>query len=123
MRLPSTRKAEETNPRYAVLPYGRPDANLLANEPVRAMTIFAVIASTANQRLGEALSAEFPNENMEFAPGQFVVSANHVGSEDLSRKIGIQDGAFGNVVVFTVVGYWGFHSKSLWEWLATRRPS
>lgn len=84
------------------------------------MTIFAILATTASPALASAVTREFPNDSLEYAPGQFVVSADKLGSQDVARRLGVADGSLGEVVVFTTVGHWGFHENLLWEWLATR---
>jgi hypothetical protein len=80
------------------------------------MTIFAIISPAANPALGAAVQAHFP-KNLEYAPGQFVVSVGAMTAQQVSNRIA-PDGSKGKFVVFSVAAYWGHHDKNLWEWLS-----
>jgi len=80
------------------------------------MTIFAIISPTANVPLEAAVRRLFP-KNLEFAPGQFVVSIPGMTTQDIANQLGT-DGKVGKFVVFSVAAHWGYHDKSLWEWLS-----
>jgi hypothetical protein len=80
------------------------------------MTIFAIIAPAANEALRESIQQHF-SRNLEFAPGQFVVSINGLTAQQVSLQIGA-DESKGKFVVFSVAAYWGHHDKTLWEWMA-----
>jgi len=79
------------------------------------MTIFAIIAPAANDALRQAVQQHFP-KNLEFAPGQFVVSIDGLTAQQVTLKIK-PDESKGKFVVFSVAAHWGFYDKSLWEWL------
>jgi hypothetical protein len=84
---------------------------------IKAVTIFAIIAPAPSAALQSAIKRDFPNKNMEFAPGQFVVSASGLTAHQVSEKLGL-DGAAGQFVVFSVASHFGYHRKDLWEWLS-----
>ena len=79
------------------------------------MTTFAIISPTANQPLGAAIRTLF-SRNLEFSPGQFVISVPAMTAQQVSNLLGA-DGKVGKFVVFSVFAHWGYHDKSLWEWL------
>ena len=79
------------------------------------MTIFAIIAPVANVELRRSVQEHFPR-NIEFAPGQFVISVQGVTSQQVALQIGV-DGSKGKFVVFSVAAHWGYHDKTLWEWM------
>ncbi len=84
------------------------------------MTIFAIIAPGSNAQLQTAVRAMFPDKNMEFAPGQFVVAVAGLTAPQVSEKLGQNVGQF---VVFSVASFWGYHRKDLWEWLTVNSSS
>jgi hypothetical protein len=79
------------------------------------MTIFAIIAPTPHSALRESIQKHFPR-NLEFAPGQFVIAVNGLTAQQVAMQIG-PDGTKGKFVVFSVAAHWGYHDKTLWEWL------
>lgn len=80
------------------------------------MTIFAIIAPAANDALKKAVESHFP-KHLEFSPGQFVVAVEGMTAQQVVLQIDGKDGTKGKFVVFSVAAYWGYHDKTLWEWL------
>ena len=83
------------------------------------MTTFAIIAPAENPDLKTAVEENFPGNFFEFSPGQFVVVASDVTSQQVAEKLGAK-GEVGRLVVFTSAGQFGWHRKDLWEWLAVK---
>ena len=80
------------------------------------MTVYAIIAPEESPLLAAAVERNF-EKKIQFAPGQFVASGTGMTASQVAEKLGA-NGEIGQFVVFTVAGYWGFHRKDLWEWLA-----
>jgi hypothetical protein len=80
------------------------------------MPVFAVIAPNDDGRLALAVQNKFPR-HYKFGPGQYVVNGVGPTAQSVANEIAPQ-GEVGTFVVFSVVGFWGWHDKPLWEWLA-----
>ncbi len=80
------------------------------------MPIFAVIAPGPSEQLRTSISGHYP-KYLEFSPGQFVLATESVTTQQVAQTIGA-DGSKGKFVVFWVAGHWGYHDKTLWEWMA-----
>ncbi len=83
------------------------------------MTTFAIIAPQENAALKAAIQAQFTNDFFEFSPGQFVVVASDLTSQQVAERLGAK-GEVGRFIVFTSAGQFGWHRKDLWEWLAVK---
>jgi hypothetical protein len=79
------------------------------------MTIFAIIAPSDDGRVALAVQNKFLR-HYKFGPGQYVVNAVGPTAQSIANEIA-PHGEVGYFVVFSVAGYWGWHDKSLWEWL------
>jgi hypothetical protein len=79
------------------------------------MPLFAVIAPSDDGRLALNIPAKFPRY-YKFGPGQYVVNAVGPTAQTVSDRISTT-GDMGYFVVFSVIGFWGWHDKQLWEWL------
>jgi hypothetical protein len=83
------------------------------------MTTFAIIAPEGSEKLKSAVLAAFGDDSFEMAPGQFVVVARDMTSQQIAEKLGAT-GQVGRFIVFTSAGQYGWHRKDLWEWLAVK---
>lgn len=81
------------------------------------MTTYAIIAPGPSTELKLAMLRTFGGEHFEFSPGQYVGQSPHLTAQGVVNSLG-GAGEVGQISVFTVSGYWGFHRKELWEWLA-----
>ncbi len=81
------------------------------------MTTFAIIAPSARADLTAAVQRAFTGPWIEFAPGQFVANSQNLTVQGVVNELG-GEGQVGQLVVFVVAGYWGFHVKPLWDWLS-----
>jgi hypothetical protein len=85
------------------------------------MTAFAVIAPTADDRLGNAVTEHFGNgNNYTIAPGQYFVFAPKLTTDQVAETLGVRDGGVGRVLVMRVTTYAGWHKRGVWEWLNAR---
>lgn len=85
------------------------------------MTIFAVLTEPDNALIVDRLSRLFPSA-YRISPGQHLISKAGITSAQLAEEIGTK-GEYGNFVVFAVESYWGWHQKSLWEWVKANSAS
>lgn len=81
------------------------------------MTTFAIIAPAARADLSAGVARVFGTQHIEFAPGQFVCKSLNLTVQGVVNELG-GEGQVGQLVVFVISGYWGFHVKALWDWLA-----
>lgn len=80
------------------------------------MAVYAIIAPAASGALTQAMARTFEGEHFEFSPGQFVAQSSNLTVQGVVNALG-GSGEVGQIVVFTVSGFWGFHRKDLWDWL------
>jgi len=84
--------------------------------------IYAIVAGQEADALGEVIRTQYPDHH-QFPPScWFVVDA--LSAEDISRKLGIANGAIRGVqaVVIPVTSYYGYAPGDLWTWLQKRWP-
>ena len=93
------------------------------------MAVFLVLSATDRPDLAARIQSLFPGDNsMKVAPGQWLVSANTT-SQGLSEHLGVtnptsDEAPYGYVMIVGVLGsYYGFHSKTMWEWIALKTRS
>jgi len=86
------------------------------------MTVFAVIAPEADQKLEKAIKDKFAEGDFyEMSPGQFLVYAPGLTTRQASEKMGVTGGVLGSrAMVLRVTTYAGWHSKDMWEWIAAK---
>jgi hypothetical protein len=59
----------------------------------------------------------FPlNDHYEINPHQFLVAGDLL-TQDVSKKLGLEGGQFGLVLIVKFDASAGWHKKSLWEWI------
>jgi hypothetical protein len=84
------------------------------------VTVFAAIATGANEGLRASVESRYPGANhYKVAPGQYLVYAPGLTSKQVSDQLGITggEGGLGRVVVFRVTAYAGWHARDMWEWI------
>jgi hypothetical protein len=82
------------------------------------MAAFVVLTSPNSPQLfllAETVQRNFP-KHFEITTGQYVVAAAGLTAERVAHQIGA-NGEVGQMVVFSIVGFFGYHRKDLWEWL------
>ena len=81
------------------------------------MAIFLVGSQNKNNQLSDVIKREYPDNFFEISSEQWLVSSDSL-TKEVSDKLGITGGGHGRTVVFKIdVYYYGWHDKSLWEWL------
>ncbi len=84
------------------------------------MASFVVLASAPTDALEAALTRAFPEAHLTIARGQYLVAGPNLTSREVVEKIGGAKGEHGQVVAFSVNGWWGWHRSELWEWLKAK---
>lgn len=88
------------------------------------MTIFAISSDTNSTQLKEKLKSIYGSEFLEVDSHLCLVSTDKaVTAEQVSKNISGENPlnpAYGSYIVFSVSSYYGFHSKSVWEWMQAK---
>lgn len=79
------------------------------------MAAFAVMGPPDNPHLKGAIERNFEKRYF-LGPGQWVVAETNLTAQQVAERIGLNNSS-GLFVVFSVAGWFGWHNKSLWEWL------
>ncbi|MBZ9926794.1 hypothetical protein [Mesorhizobium sp. BR1-1-4] len=85
------------------------------------MTLFAILFEPDNEPMAAYVRETFP-AGFSPSPGQYLIQEDGVTSVQLAERVG-QKGERGKFVIFAVDNYWGWHSKTLWEWLKANAKS
>lgn len=80
------------------------------------MQVFLVLAETDRADLDDRIRKEFGDNSKRITSGQWLVAANDT-PQGVSKRIGIEHGSFGRVMVTIVSQYWGWHDKEIWSWI------
>ncbi len=81
------------------------------------MRLFAIMTDTVNKELEIALKRDFPKRYYDFGDGQWFVAGNGTATyvyKTLDRDENLD---IGSVVVMSIVGYNGYASTDLWDWM------
>jgi hypothetical protein len=80
---------------------------------------------TMDAAIRGAIEEHFPAENYPLGRGQWIVAAEGT-SKELSDKLGVTtteanpNPLISNTIVLGIAGYYGRHSRDMWEWMASR---
>lgn len=81
------------------------------------MSIFVLIPTEKGVPVWKDVARQrFGNKCYELPNGEMLVSYDGT-SLQLATDLGIGDGTNGAGLVFSVNSYWGFASRSIWEWI------
>jgi hypothetical protein len=87
------------------------------------MTIFAVMPPTASAVLDERIRKTYPDDSLQLAPNQWLVSAPGTAI-DVSRALGLLDPErIASAVVMAMSGYFGRAPTPVWDWIKTKLES
>ena len=81
------------------------------------MRLFAIMTDPHNKELEKALKRDFPKRYFDFGDGQLFVAGEGTATHiyeilDKDEKLDV-----GSVVVMSIVGYNGYASTDLWDWM------
>jgi hypothetical protein len=85
-------------------------------------TLFAVVASSAPDKLGAKIQEIFPDMNQNIAVGQWlIVAPSTMTTTEISQVLGITDGTNGSALILSSAGYFGRLNVSIWEWIKAKQ--
>lgn len=80
------------------------------------MTVYVVITPDSSTALSAKIADVYPNDHYRINDSQWLISADklpHLIAADLDAAVG----EFGQIGIFGVSGYYGWHSRTIWDWL------
>jgi hypothetical protein len=82
------------------------------------MTIFAVVSLTPEfgAHLEGAIATKFQGKFFKAGEGHFLLNAPGT-TQEIGTALNVAAGTLGHVVIYNVVGYFGFAQNQTWEWL------
>lgn len=87
------------------------------------MAIFAVLTDKPNPELGKKIEALYPRDFYKITDSQWLISADSI-PRSLAGQLDLRTGSFGRALVIGVTGTAsGWHSKTVWEWIAQKVSS
>ncbi len=86
------------------------------------MAVYVILSLEANSALEERIVALFPEDNYKLSDRQWLVSSNKI-AKAISDDLGASDGKYGQLMVFWAVGYFGWWSKTVWDWLKLKEQN
>jgi hypothetical protein len=84
------------------------------------MALFVVMSFSDDANVKAALDEHYSEKYLRLGAGQYVVAGRGSTAIELSNELGISTGAKGSCMVALISGYWGFGSKNIWDWMATK---
>ncbi len=82
------------------------------------MRIFVILTDPANENLEKAIKSEFPEKYYDFGDGQWFVAGEGTASFVYGKLDNAKAyGDIGSMVVLSTLGYDGYASTKLWDWL------
>ena len=82
------------------------------------MRLYVLLSDTDNENLEKAIKGEFPDRYFDFGDGQwFVAGEGTAGSIYVKLDNEKQYGDIGSLVVLSIMGYDGYASTRLWDWM------
>jgi len=87
------------------------------------MLVFAIIAPAADTRLQAAVEREFPENYFQIAPGQYLVAVETGTTPEVTARINEPAGSSGRFIAVPRTNYGGWHTRDIWEWIASRQAA
>lgn len=84
------------------------------------MIVYVVLPDNARPDLDQRIRQAFANDARQVTPTLWLVAAN-LTAQGVTERLGAEQGAFGRVIVASIDGYFGWHSKDIWDWIALQR--
>ena len=81
---------------------------------------FAVVSIAPNQALETAIAKSYAAANHRISQTAWLVADVGVTTEEVCQKLGVKSGGISGTVVFKIENYYGYASKSIWEWLKVK---
>lgn len=86
------------------------------------MTAFAIVTPNKNEALDQRLKDIYEEQDVLFVDDnlRIVYSDKEVTAESVFIKLEHSKEKYGRVILFSVSSYYGFHARSVWDWLNSR---
>ena len=84
------------------------------------MAIFALLGDGTNGEFARIVKEKYPGSYFEIIPGQIVISASKTTSREVAEYLGTKEGGLGQVVIFSIASWYGWHRKDLWDWIQAK---
>lgn len=83
------------------------------------MRIYALLSDPVNDSLEKAIKGEFSDRYYNFGDGQWFIAGQGTAAQIYEKLSKDEDkyGDIGSVVVLSILGYHGFASNNLWDWM------
>lgn len=96
----------------------------ILNAIIHNMTIFIVVSQpNPNQaKLPASIASVFPNDHLQISDKVWLVASSD-SIQDVSKKLGVADGACGAAVITEVGSYFGRASPNIWSWIKSKWES
>ena len=86
---------------------------------VMLMIVYLVVSEADRPDLGTQIEIQFPLNSRKVAPAQWLVAANAT-AQSVAETIGLGGGRYGRCMVVGINGYYGWHEKDIWDWIALK---
>lgn len=83
------------------------------------MGVFLVVPTEAAEAIGKTVRENFPSESYSLPRGEWLIAFGGT-TRELSDKLGISEGQSGSAIIVSVMNYWGYASKDIWEWISVK---
>jgi hypothetical protein len=84
------------------------------------MTVFAAVAPVEDARLEAAVKAKFEEGSYyKITPSQFLIYSPTLTTQQVSERLGAPNDGVGRVMIVPFTNYAGWHSREMWEWIAS----
>ncbi len=80
------------------------------------MAIYVILSLEENPSLEERIKHDFPEDFYRLSDREWLVSSNKI-AKAISDDLEISEGKFGQIIIFWVSGYFGWWSRTVWEWI------
>ena len=87
------------------------------------MIIFSVISGSENPDLAARIASVYNGNQLKIAPNAYLVADSGVTAEEVTIKLGVVEKKISGTVVVRVADYYGYASKSIWEWLRVKESA
>jgi len=86
------------------------------------MTTFAITSDKKSDALNNMLKQLYGEENTLIIDDhlRIVLSDKDITAEDVFKKLNESKEEYGKFVIFSINSYFGYHTKSIWDWLKAK---
>ena len=86
------------------------------------MPVFAVFEVSNPDAIRSKLNLYHRDSYLEVSPSTFFVADRNITSVQLGGRLGLATPEVqSRAVIVPVTSYWGYHDRSVWEWIAAKQ--